>query len=59
MKNTTVDKSLDNIIIFVKLLRYVSYEKSISEKQLILVLFHLSSIRHPNISAESCTKPQQ
>ena len=31
MKNTIVDKSLDNIIIFVKVLRYVSYEKSISE----------------------------
>ena len=53
MKDTIVDKSLENIIIFVKMLRYVSYEKCLSEKQLILVLFHLSYVQHPNISAES------
>ena len=61
MKNTIVDKSLNNIIIFVKVLRYGSYEKFLSEKnkQLILVPFHLSSVRHPNISEKSFTKPQQ
>ena len=59
MKNTIVDKSLDNIIIFCQSVTIRQLREKYIRKTMVLVLFHLPSVRHPNISAESCTKPQQ